>query len=74
MKYEDAYLKTFPFDKMIDGLLSSRMLDDTAAIMRSAIDQGCHVNVAVNNRAGGNAPIIAQLLSKGFLDSLSDPA
>ncbi|MBF0509448.1 MAG: DUF72 domain-containing protein, partial [Deltaproteobacteria bacterium] len=74
MKYEDAYLKTFPFDKMVDGLLSPRMLDDTVTIMRTVIDQGCQVNVSVNNRAGGNAPIIAQLLSKKFLDSLPRPS
>ncbi|MBF0498399.1 MAG: DUF72 domain-containing protein [Deltaproteobacteria bacterium] len=74
VKYEDAYLRTFPFDKMVEGLLSPRMIEDTVAIMRSAIDQGCHINVAVNNRAGCNAPTIAQLLSKRFLDSLSDPA
>jgi len=37
------------------------------AIMRSAILRERHVTVIVNNRAGGNAPLIAQRLAERFL-------
>jgi len=27
--YEDSYAKTFPFGKLIDGMLDPRMIEDT---------------------------------------------
>lgn len=48
-------------------MLSERMLDETAAIMRRAVALDNHVTVIVNNRAGGNAPLIAQRLAERFL-------
>ena len=47
-------------------MLSERMLEEAAAIMRTAIAQERHVTVIVNNRAGGNAPLIAQKLVGRF--------
>jgi len=35
--------------------------------MGVAIDQEVHMNVIVNNRAGGNAPLIAQKVAERFL-------
>ena len=66
MRYEDSYAQAYPFDRLVDGLLSERMLDEAAAIMRRAVEQGRHVMVIVNNRAGGNAPLIAQKLAERF--------
>jgi len=36
-------------------------------IVLAAIDKGVHVNAVINNRAGGNAPIIAQQVSEELL-------
>jgi hypothetical protein len=36
-------------------------------IIRRAVDQGVTINLLVNNRAGGNAPLIAQLVAEKFL-------
>jgi hypothetical protein len=47
-------------------MLSERMLRDTAAVMRAVIAAGRHVTVIVNNRSGGNAPLIAERLAEGF--------
>jgi len=53
MRYEDCYEKAFPFDRAIEGMMSSQMIHDSVEITRFAIDQGIHVNIAINNRAGG---------------------
>jgi uncharacterized protein YecE (DUF72 family) len=67
MRYEDSYAKAWPFDRLVEGMLSQRMLDEAAAIMHSAIAAERHVTVIVNNRAGGNAPLIAEKLAERFL-------
>ena len=71
MRYEDAYVQAYPFDKMIAGMMSPRMIDDTVEVMVAAINRGVDINVVINNRAGGNAPIIAQKISEGFLEAYS---
>jgi hypothetical protein len=35
--------------------------------MRQAVEQGMAVNVIINNRAGGNAPLIARMIAEKFL-------
>jgi hypothetical protein len=57
-----------PFNKFIDGMISQQMIDETADLMLDAIDKGVNINVLINNRAGGNAPIIAQIISERFLE------
>jgi hypothetical protein len=37
MKYEDSYAKAFPFDKLIDGMLDPRMIEDTVQPIREAL-------------------------------------
>jgi len=59
MRYEDAYAKAHPFDRLVEGMVSPRMIEDTVDLMGEAIEQKARVNVIVNNRAGGNAPLIA---------------
>ena len=71
VRYEEAYKKAFPFDKMINGMMNPQMIEEAAALMLAAIDQGVRINVIINNRAGGNAPIIAQKISEKFLSKLS---
>jgi uncharacterized protein YecE (DUF72 family) len=66
VRYEDAFAKAHPFDQLVDGMLSERMLEDTAAIMLQAIAAERHVTVIVNNRAGGNAPLLAEKLVERF--------
>ncbi len=67
MRYEDSYLKAQPFDRLIEGMLQPEMVLETVEIMRQAVEQGITVNVIVNNRAGGNAPLIAQEIVRRFL-------
>ena len=74
MRYEEAYLKAFPFDKLVDGMMSPNMVYETVEIMQEATRRGVNVNVVINNRAGGNAPLIAQKLSERFLHATSQQA
>jgi hypothetical protein len=64
MSYEQSYAKAFPFDKMVSGMLDWEMVEDTAKIVNEAIKEKIQVNLIINNRAGGNAPLIAQEVAK----------
>lgn len=55
-----------PQDRLIEGMLQPEMVLETVEIMRQAVEKGITVNVIVNNRAGCNAPLIAQEIVKRF--------
>ena len=63
MSYEESYAKAFPFDKMVSGMLKPEMVEDTVKIVNEAIKDKIQVNLIINNRAGGNAPLIAQKIA-----------
>ena len=67
MRYKDSYLKAYPFDRLIEGMLQPEIVLETVELMRQAVGKGITVNVLVNNRAGGNAPLIAQEIGRRFL-------
>lgn len=66
-RYEDAYAKAFPFDHLVPEMLQPGMIPETAELMWEAVGQGKEVNVIINNRAGGNAPLIARQLALLFV-------
>ena len=39
------------------------MIEDTAKIVNEAMKDRVRVNLIINNRAGGNAPLIAQKIA-----------
>jgi hypothetical protein len=67
MRYEDAYARAHPFNALVEGMMTPQMMDETTDIMRTAIEDGVQIKVIINNRAGGNAPLIAQKIAKQFL-------
>jgi uncharacterized protein YecE (DUF72 family) len=69
MRYEDAYARAHPFDALIRGMQSPGMVKDTTRLINAAIERGVRINVIVNNRAGGNAPLIAQQIARQFLSA-----
>lgn len=69
VRYEDSYTKAYPFDKMVKGMMNPEMIPETVEIMNAGLIKGVCVNVIVNNRAGGNAPLIAKELTSKFLES-----
>ena len=52
-----------PFDKVVPGMLDSEMIEDTAKIVNEAQKNKVQVNLIINNRAGGNAPLIAEKIA-----------
>jgi len=72
VRYEEAYARAFPFNEMVAGMMSPRMVEDAVALMLEAVGRDMHINVLINNRAGGNAPQIAQEVAKRFLEKQSE--
>jgi uncharacterized protein YecE (DUF72 family) len=73
MRYEDSYIRAFPFDKLVEGMVQPEMILETVDIMWKAVNRGVVVNVIINNRAGGNAPLLAQMIAEKFLKKV-EPA
>ena len=48
-------------------MMSHHMVEETVEIMSAGTKEDVGVNVIINNRAGGNAPLIAQQVSERFL-------
>ena len=71
MRYEDSYKMAFPFSQLVDGMLDARMIEEAVQIVSAANDQDVTADVIVNNRAGGNAPAIAQRFAQQLAESLS---
>ncbi len=67
LKYEQAYDKAYPFDSLVSGMMDPGMIPDTVRIMKAASGAGVHVYVIVNNRSGGNAPLIAQQIARQYI-------
>jgi uncharacterized protein YecE (DUF72 family) len=67
MRYENAYAKAYPFDKLVEGMMAPEMVLETVEILKAAIEKGVLVNLIINNRAGGNAPLIAREIVNKFI-------
>jgi hypothetical protein len=52
---------------MKNGMMNPEMVNETAELMGLAIEDDARINVIINNRAGGNAPLIAQQIVRQFL-------
>jgi uncharacterized protein YecE (DUF72 family) len=73
MRYDDSYIQAYPFDKLVEGMLPQEMVLETVDIMSQWLKQGVLVNVIINNQAGGNAPMLAQMIAKKFLQKVIPP-
>lgn len=73
MRYEDAYAKAHPFHALVAGMLQEEMVEETAQLMWRGVREGILVNVIVNNRAGGNAPLISQRVARCFQQQGAKP-
>jgi uncharacterized protein YecE (DUF72 family) len=57
--YTETYTAAFPFNTMVEGMLHPSTVQETVTIVRATLKDGKWVYLLINNRAGGNAPIIA---------------
>jgi uncharacterized protein YecE (DUF72 family) len=69
MTYEQTYAAAFPFDAMVEGMLHESTVEDTVEIIRGVIQRGSQLYLFVNNRAGGNAPMIAARIVNRLADN-----
>ncbi len=67
IRYEDAYAKAFPFDRLIDEMIQPGMVPQTAQLMWKALEGEVEINIIINNRSGGNAPSLAQRIIREFV-------
>jgi uncharacterized protein YecE (DUF72 family) len=70
IRYEDAYEMAFPFDRMIEGMLQPRMIADTVRLIHTGLDRNIQMHIIINNRSGGNAPLIARQIAEAFPSKL----
>lgn len=63
VNYQDSYVRTFPFDNIIQGMMNPEMISDAVEIVEKGKKEGFTMNLIVNNRTGGNAPLIARELA-----------
>ena len=66
-RYEEAFAQAHPFDKLVEGMLSPGLIQDTVGLMKRAVERKQDLFLIINNRAGGNAPLIAQEITREFL-------
>lgn len=62
MRYNDSYEKTFPFDKTVEELVNPETIPETIDIVQAGTKQGVCMNIILNNRCTGSAPIMSQEL------------
>jgi len=74
VRYADAYKQAFPFDRMQKGMESPGMIADAVGIARMGLREDVRINMVVNNRAGGNAPLIARRFARSFLQRIAEDA
>lgn len=67
--YEDTYTAAFPFSAMVEGMLHDSTVEETVEIIRGVVQRGSQIYLFINNRAGGNAPQIAQRVAARFQES-----
>ncbi len=73
VRYEDAYAQAHPFDKLIEGMVQPKMIEETAGLMHLGIEKEARVYILINNRTGGNAPLVAKAIAEKFMESDTDP-
>jgi len=69
MKYEESYSRAFPFDKLVEGMLDTRMIEDTVQLIKEAIKRERKIAIIINNRAGGNSPMLARIIAENFFST-----
>jgi len=68
VRYEDAYTRAFPFDRLIEQMIQPGMISQTVQLMWEALRDDVEINIIINNRAAGNAPNLAQRIVRQFVE------
>jgi uncharacterized protein YecE (DUF72 family) len=68
-RYDETYAMAYPFDKLVDDLFKPKMVEEAVTVVRNVLAQDAVVYLIINNRAGGNAPLLAQNVAERFVAS-----
>ena len=66
-RYDETYAMAYPFDKLVDDLFKPKMVEEAVTLVRNVLAQDAVVYLIINNRAGGNAPMLAQNVAEEFV-------
>jgi len=69
VRYEEAYARAHPFDRLVEGMATPGMIEDAVALARRAMGDERDVDLLANNRAAGNAPLLLRELARRWLRS-----
>jgi hypothetical protein len=61
-------IRFHPFDALVDTMLNPVMVEEAAELMWEAVDNNIQINIIVNNRAGGNAPLVGRHIAMRFIE------
>jgi len=64
--YDETYAAAHPFDVMVEGMMHPATVEETVEIIQGVVQRGSQLYLFINNRAGGNAPLIAQEMAQRF--------
>ena len=67
MRYTDSYVGAYPLERLVQGMMAPEMALETVDPAKSATEKEVPANLIINNRAGGNAPIIGQIMAEKFM-------
>ncbi len=67
VRYAEAYARAHPFNTLVDGMLDEDLVEENVALMQEILNEGAKINVIVNNRYGGNAPLVVQKLAERLI-------
>lgn len=70
VRYEDAYAMAHPFDRLVENMVNPAMISDSAWLVRQAVEQNFEIDLIINNRAGGNAPLLARMIKEACREFL----
>ncbi|ROQ90993.1 DUF72 domain-containing protein [Desulfosoma caldarium] len=62
MRYEEAYARAHPFDHLVEDMIQPSLFQETADLVARGLKADQTVCIIINNRAGGNAPLLARQL------------
>ena len=73
MRYNDSYERTFPFDKKVEELVNPDTIPETVEIVKAGTKAGVCMNIILNNRCTGSAPLMSKELSEKLCSTLGVP-
>jgi hypothetical protein len=56
----------YPFDKQVDGMIQPEIIPEAITLCKLAAEHATTMNIIINNRVTGNAPLLARVVLKQY--------